>query len=26
MLLEASGLVNTSTDWNDKTKERIDLQ
>ena len=26
MLLEASGSVNTSTDWNDKTKERIDLQ
>lgn len=26
MLLEASGLVNTSTDWNDKMKERIDLQ
>lgn len=26
MLLEASGLVNTSTDWNDKTKERIDLK
>ena len=26
MLLEASGLVDTSTDWNDKTKERIDLQ
>ncbi len=26
MLLEASGLVNTSTDWNDKAKERIDLQ
>ena len=26
MLLEASGLGDTSTDWNDKTKERIDLQ
>ena len=26
MLLEASGLVNTSTEWNDKTKERIDLK
>lgn len=26
MLLEASGLVDTSTEWNDKTKERIDLK
>ena len=26
MLLEASGLVNTSTAWNDKTKERIDMK
>lgn len=26
MLLEASGLVNPSSDWNDKMKERIDMQ
>ena len=26
MLLEASGLVDTSTEWNDQTKERIDLK